>query len=91
MNFLADEAAFARALQESVQNGRTIFRADRPGEKEVLDPKNPRKSVKYYYQVLSNITHRGKAVIRDHELLRDSLSELLRIFKCVLREAFAEA
>lgn len=91
VNSLAEEAAFAHALQENVKNGRTIFRADRPGEKIVLDPSNPRKSLGYYYQIRSNITHRGKGVVRDHEILKDSLSELLSIFKYVLKEAFADS
>jgi hypothetical protein len=91
VNALADEVAFARALQDNVQTSRTVFRADRPGDKVVLDSSKPRKSLEYYYQIRSNITHRGKAVVRDHELIKDSLSELLRIFRSVLKEAFSEA
>jgi hypothetical protein len=53
----------------------------------VLDPESPEKAVDYYYQVRSNITHRGKGVGRDYNLLRDSLAELLPIFREVLREA----
>jgi hypothetical protein len=90
VNYLAEEAAFARALQQNVQNRRPLYRADSPGQKRVLDPSNPRKSLDYYYQIRSNITHRGKAVVQDHNILKDSLSELLKIFKSVLEAAFAE-
>ena len=47
--------------------------------------------MQYYYQVRSNITHRGKGVAQDYELLRDSLSELLPIFRKVLEAAECEA
>ena len=56
-----------------------------------LDPSNPKESLKYYYQVRSNITHRGKAATRDFATLRDSLTELHAIFRCVLDAAFDEA
>lgn len=88
---LAEEPAFARALKEHARSPRRIFRADRPDQDVSLDPERPRKSIEYYYQVRSNITHRGKAVTRDHDTLRASLSELVRIFRDVLDSAFAEA
>jgi hypothetical protein len=91
VNALADEMVFVSALREKVQRERTLFRADRPGQKVVLDPNRPRKSLEYYYQIRSNITHRGKAVVRDHQILEASLSELLYIFRCVLKAAFSEA
>ena len=88
---LAHEPAFALSLQRRVQNVREVYRADRPAEKEVLDPQVPERAVRYYYQVRSNITHRGKAVVRDYERVHDSLAELLPIFRDVLEAARAEA
>ena len=49
------------------------------------------KSVAYYYQVRSNITHRGKGAVRDYDMLRDSLTELLPIFREVLEAAERDA
>ena len=84
---LAREPAFAEGLRRHVKNRRVVYRADRPGDKEVLEPGQPGKAVQYYYQVRSNITHRGKAVIRDYDLLKASLAELLPIFCEVLKGA----
>jgi hypothetical protein len=84
---LANEPAFAEGLQLHVAKSREVYRADRPSDKEVLDQGSPRKSLDYYYQVRSNITHRGKGVVRDHQILRQSLEELLTIFKDVLQAA----
>jgi hypothetical protein len=88
---LAEEPAFARGLQLFVKGRREVYRADRPRDKEVLDPTSPKKSINYYYQVRSNITHRGKGVFRDYELLKDSLGELLPIFHRVLEAARQDA
>lgn len=88
VSFLADEEAFVHALQQTVSAGRTVFRADDPKEKYTLDASNPKESLCYYYQIRSNITHRGKAVVRDHDRLKDSLSELLSIFRDVLSKGF---
>jgi hypothetical protein len=89
---LAHESAFAEGLRQHVKGSREVYRADQPGEKKVvLDPKSPDKAVRYYYQVRSNITHRGKGVGRDFDLLKDSLTELLPIFRGVLRAAEHDA
>ena len=86
---LADDPVFASALRERVQTVRQVYRADDPSKKAVLDPNNPKKALEYYYQIRSNITHRGKTAVRDHEMLRASLSELLGIFKEVLKREFS--
>lgn len=88
---LAEEPAFAASLRAHVAGTREVYRADRPADKETLDPDSPRKSVEYYYQVRSNITHRGKGVVRDHQMLLQSLEELLAIFGDVLRTAREDA
>lgn len=91
VNALAGEAAFAEALQHLVTEKRSVFRADQPDKKAKLDPADPRKSLEYYYQVRSNLAHRGKAVVQDYDLMKMSLEELLNIFKSVLQNAFAES
>jgi hypothetical protein len=87
----AAEPAFAESLERNVKGTRYVYRADRPADRASLDPKNPEKSIQYYYQIRSNITHRGKGVVRDHELLCESLAELLVIFRDVLRAAKDDA
>lgn len=88
---VAEEPVFTVALQDVVTEERRVFRADNPAKCEVLKPSHPKKSLGYYYQIRSNITHRGKAAFRDFELLRLSLVELSAIFRRVLEDAFEEA
>ena len=89
---LAEDPVFARALQERIGSGsgREVFRSDDPEKKEVLDPNNPRRALGYYYQIRSNVTHRGKTAIRDHEMLLASVTELLDIFSTVLHAEFSD-
>lgn len=84
---LAGEAAFVQGLVRHVRERREVYRADRPADKKVLDPQSSKKALDYYYQVRSNVTHRGKGVVRDHERVEMSIRELLPIF----REALAAA
>lgn len=88
---LAHEPAFGECLPRYVKGRREVYRTDQPTKREVLDPKSPEKAVRYYYQVRSNVTHRGKGVARDYELLRYSLAELLAIFRGVLKAAEHDA
>lgn len=91
VNCLASESAFAEALQEIVKESREVYRADEPDEKIKLEASNPKKSLKYYYQIRSNITHRGKAVVRDHERVLEAGAQLHEIFTRVLDAARLEA
>jgi len=88
---MAGEAAFRKALQRYVTEKRSVFRADKPDQEVTLNPGNPKKSLEYYYQIRSNIIHRGKAVVRDHDQIKDSLEELLNIFHYTLDSAFNES
>ena len=88
---LANEPAFATSLRHHVKEERNVFRADSPSKKKSLNANSPQCSVDYYYQVRCNITHRGKAAVRDYELLKQSLTELLPIFRDVLRAAENDA
>jgi hypothetical protein len=88
---LADDPVFARALRDRVKEERGVYRSDDPTKRAVLIPDRPRKALEYYYQIRSNIAHRGKTAVRDHEMLRASLDELLGIFKEVLTNEFSEA
>lgn len=46
-----------------------------------LDPSDSEKTINYYYQIRSNLVHRGKSIHRDYELLKSALQELLMIFE----------
>jgi hypothetical protein len=86
---LAEDPVFARALHDRVKEERQVYRSDDPSTKAVLNRHKPKKALEYYYQIRSNITHRGKTAIQDHNMLRASLVELLGIFKEVLRSEFS--
>ena len=88
---LGRESAFINALPQYISGERSIYRADRPTEKLALDPTSPSVAANYYYQVRSNITHRGKASSQDYDTLLMSARELLQIFRDVLVEAKQDA
>jgi hypothetical protein len=84
---IAKEKSFIESLKKNVSSVRTVFSAV-DLEKYTLDPNNPEKSIRYYYQIRSNAVHRGKAVTCDFDIIKSSLEELLAIFKDLLEEAF---
>jgi len=89
---LAGEAEFVRAMKSlTVAGDRSVQRADRPTDRIRFDPGNPARCIEYYYQLRSNIVHRGKGVVRDHDRIREALTELLPAFKKTLEEAFGSA
>jgi hypothetical protein len=91
VNHLAHELAFINAVSRYVSEKRSVTRADRPRDKSVLDPASPSLAVDYYYQVRSNITHRGKGLPRDHDTMLKSAMELLQIFRDVVIQAKIDA
>ncbi len=88
---IAREAAFKAALSEHVVEAREVCRADDPTEKHTLDSDSPERAIDYYYQIRSNLVHRGKGVPLDHERIEKSLRELLAIFRLTLKAAFDES
>lgn len=84
---LADEPAFHAAIRANAGEGRSLHRADSPGEKAVLNPSRPDRAITYYYQVRCNITHRGKSMVADLNHVRHSLIELLAIFRQFVHDA----
>lgn len=88
--FLAENAYFKEALLEFVKNTRYVYSSEDPDSKKTLSADNPKKSLDYYYQVRCNITHRGKAVIRDHDMVKESFNELFNITKYVLKKTKIE-
>lgn len=84
---LAEEHSFENALKNVVNRKDKVYRADKPIENYELDNTDAKKSLEYYYQIRSNITHRGKGINKDHVKVQKSLSELLEIFNQVLESA----
>jgi hypothetical protein len=69
---------------------RTVFRGDNPDTQYWLVRDDPKKALDYYYQVRSNMTHRGKAVHADFAIVFQALSELAPIFRSMLDDAFKQ-
>jgi len=88
---LAEEPAFRNAVQCYVASGRKVHRADDPSKNISLKPSNPQKALGYYYQVRSNITHRGKGLPADFRTVYESLAELFSIFRQVLEDGRRDA
>lgn len=88
---VATEPAFSTKLLELVTVKRSVQRADEPTRKIELDPNHPCEAMKYYYQVRSNMVHRGKGMPRDHDIVLFSCNELLQIFRHTLGVAKTEA
>jgi hypothetical protein len=70
-----------------------VYRADNPDADKrcQLTPDNPKKALRYYYQVRCNTTHRGKGAAQDFRHLLLSCRELLAIANEVVNAAFEEA
>jgi len=81
---LSENKYFQEALKEYVKSERIVFSSEDPDNKTTLCADNPKKSIEYYYQVRSNITHRGKAVTRDYDTVKNSFNELFDITKYIL-------
>ena len=86
---LKDDPNFCKVLKEVVERERTIFRSDNPRTRVILDPDKPKNAINYYYQVRSNIVHRGKAIYDDYNILFSSINELLTITEATIMGAFS--
>jgi hypothetical protein len=87
LRMAAQESAFKDGLKTYVKKNRTVLRSD-SNQKVTLNPSKVNSSMDYYYAVRSNSTHRGKAIAKDFYILKESLEELLNIFKLMLDRSF---
>lgn len=83
---IAKEEQFTQSLRKHVEGTRVVY-SSVDLSKYTLDPNDPDRSIRYYYQVRSNAVHRGKTVTRDFDIVKSSLQELLAIFKDLLNDA----
>ena len=83
----SEEKVFRRGLKKYVESERKVYSAEDLWE-YTLNPTKPYDSIRYYYTIRCNAVHRGKAIHSDEYMLRQSLKELLNIFKDVLEDTF---
>ena len=89
INQLSREDLFKKSLKKHFTSERTVYSAD-DLKNYTLNSEKPYDSIHYYYTIRCNVAHRGKALYNDDELIRQSLKELLGIFKDILNESFDE-
>ncbi len=87
INKLSRDWIFRKGLKRYVNEKRTVFSADDLRD-YTLNPEEPYDSVRYYYTIRCNVAHRGKAIYADEKMLRQSLEELLNIYKDILDDTF---
>jgi hypothetical protein len=82
---LGGDPGFISALRRHAPaEARNVSDSRDPGERVLLDAADPAKAATYFYQVRSNLSHRGKGAWTDGEIVRQSLVALLTIFKDML-------
>jgi hypothetical protein len=82
---LKDDLAFKDALKIVVKRTEKVTDSRNPEKTLTLNSENPSSSINYYYTIRSNLSHRGKTVWKDGEIVRLSLLELFEIFQIMLR------
>lgn len=91
VRLMGNEKAFVDGLRRyGISDGREIHNSTL-NSKTSLNIENPKKSIEYFYQIRSNIAHRGKAVIDDAKIVHDALKQLSTIFKAVIESAKNDA
>ena len=53
-----------------------------------FNAEDPFETIKYYYTLICNVVHRGKATVGDFSMLKTATKELLGIFKNILNDTF---
>ncbi len=82
---LGNDPRFLSALRRQFSSlSQEVSDSRDPGQRSYLDTTRPERAVDYFYQVRSNLSHRGKGAWSDGEIVRQSLIDLLRIFKDML-------
>ena len=87
INQLSKEDTFKKSLKKHITSKRTVYSAE-DLRNYTLDCEEPYDSIHYYYTIRCNVAHRGKALHNDDKIIRQSLKELLEIFKDILNETF---
>lgn len=72
-------------LSEFVKREDSVSDSRNPEDTYKLNKENAKKCFEYYYQVRSNLSHRGKAMYNEVEKVTKSLSELFSITEAYLK------
>ena len=81
----AEEKIFSDAISKINEEFKEVYNSSQPKKKCVFDPSNPIKTINYFYQIRSNITHRGKECRKMISfLVKNALVHLHSIFAKIL-------
>jgi hypothetical protein len=81
---LANDLHFQEAINiYKPKPGRIIYSSRDINKIEIIENKY-NTYVDYYYQIRSNIIHRGKAIEKDYKILKDAYEEMLKIYSHIL-------
>ena len=89
VNNIANENAFLIGIKQ-IDSAKKVYKTYESGHVN-FNVDNPKMCVRYFYQIRSNIAHRGKAVFDDAKLVHFALAEMSFIFKRMLEEAKIDA
>src|SRR5262245_48135837 len=67
-----------------------VFDSRNPEMKVVRSANNPLSTIKYYYTIRSNISHRAKSSFADTEIARSALVELVELLEKTLANMSTE-
>lgn len=82
---LGNDSRFLSALGRHLSSPSQVVSDSRdPRVRSHLDITRPENAADYFYQVRSNLSHRGKGAWSDGEIVRQSLITLLAVFKHML-------
>lgn len=91
INKLGKNECLIKALTKFVKKRKDDVFDTQTLDKYSLSVDNPGKSIKYYYQLRNNLTHRGKGISRDFYKISVSFGELLNITEYVIDKSKAES
>jgi hypothetical protein len=70
-------------------NDRHVYRSNRRNDSEQIDP-NGRRAWDFWYQVRSNLSHRGKSTRRDLDIVREALVDVHDVLRLLLLHSVPE-
>lgn len=87
---LGEDKRFSEALKKNLDRSDEVLSAEQPVDRYRLGRLDPAASVKYYYQIRSNLSHRGKGAWHEANKLQSSLTELTGVFVDLLEGHWAK-
>lgn len=92
IKMLGADGLFKRALGNvrlppDATEAAVVFDCRDPSKRYRLTPDNPNSSANYFYQVRSNLSHRGKGAWKDTAKVQLALATLLEVFEGMLNDS----